>query len=162
MSEPPAAAVLAELVRADERVATAESLTGGLLAATLTDIPGASAAYTGGLVSYDWDVKARVLGVDRALLESGGAVQAEVALQMADGARRVCGADWGVATTGVAGPEPSDGQPVGTVYVAITSADVRWVECLAMSGDRASIRAQTVAVCLDQLNAHLRARAETG
>ena len=85
-------------------VATAESLTAGMVAAVLADIPGASGMLQGGVVSYQNSVKADVLGVPRDLLDAVGAVDGQVAAAMADGARRVCGADIGVSTTGVAGP----------------------------------------------------------
>ncbi|MDT0423902.1 CinA family protein [Streptomyces evansiae] len=100
-------------------VAVAESLTGGLVAAELTAAPGASAAFRGSVTAYATELKHRLLGVDAALLAGEGAVHPEVAAQMATGARDALGADWGAATTGVAGPEPQDGRPVGTVYVAV-------------------------------------------
>ena len=102
-------------------MATAESLTGGLVCAALTDVPGASAVVRGAVVAYATELKAQVLGVDPDLLATGGAVQAEVARQMATGVCRVLGADVGVATTGVAGPDPQDGHPVGTVFVAVAA-----------------------------------------
>ncbi|MEU6442949.1 CinA family protein [Streptomyces sp. NPDC047046] len=100
-------------------VAVAESLTGGLVAAELTAAPGASAAFRGSVTAYETELKHRLLGVDSALLAREGAVHPEVAAQMASGVRDALGADWGAATTGVAGPEPQDGRPVGTVYVAV-------------------------------------------
>lgn len=100
-------------------VAVAESLTGGQLAAAITAVPGASAVFRGSVTAYATDLKASVLGVDAALLDEVGAVHAEVARQMAAGVRRLCGADVGVATTGVAGPTPQDGRAVGTVFVAV-------------------------------------------
>lgn len=116
---------LAELVLAQARrlrltIAVAESLTGGQLAAAFTAVPGASAVFRGSVTAYATDLKASVLGVDAVLLASSGAVHPEVARQMADGVRRVCRADLGLATTGVAGPEPQDGHPVGTVFVAVS------------------------------------------
>ncbi|GAB3079199.1 CinA family protein [Pedococcus soli] len=147
-----AADVVAALRAAGTTVATAESLTGGLVAAALTDVPGASAVVRGGVVSYATDVKASVLGVDPAVLAEGGAVQDRVAREMALGVARVCGADLGVATTGVAGPDPQDGRPVGTVFVAVARAgqelDRVEVRELALTGDRAGIRAATVAAAL--------------
>jgi len=116
---PEAADVVAVLRRRGETLACAESLTGGLVSAAVTDVPGASAVLRGGVVSYATDVKAGVLGVDRALLAHVGAVDADVARQMAKAVRRVMGSDWGVATTGVAGPDPQDGAAVGTVFVAV-------------------------------------------
>lgn len=139
------------LVAAGETVATAESLTGGLVAAALTSVPGSSAVVRGGVVAYVAEVKSGVLGVDPGLLRRGGAVQAEVAQQMAAGVRRVCGAAWGLATTGVAGPDPSDGQPVGTVFVGLSGPDGDEVVALTLRGNREAIRAETVSVCLDRL-----------
>ncbi|MEU6826630.1 CinA family protein [Streptomyces atriruber] len=106
-----------------ETLAVAESLTGGLVAAGITSVPGASKVFRGSVTAYATELKRDVLGVDGTLLDQRGAVDPEVARQMADGARRVLGADWGIATTGVAGPEPQDGQPVGTVYVAVAGPD---------------------------------------
>ena len=125
-------------------IATAESLTGGLLCAALTDVPGASSVVRGGVVSYATDLKAALLGVDAELLHAKGAVDAEVARQMAQGVRRLTGSDVGVSTTGVAGPDPQDGQPVGTVHVAVAGPGSIEVSSLLLSGDRAEIRRATV------------------
>ncbi|MDF4253076.1 nicotinamide-nucleotide amidohydrolase family protein [Streptomyces sp. WMMB303] len=116
-----AGGVLALLAERDQTLAVAESLTGGLVAAEITGVPGASRVFRGSVTAYATSLKRDVLGVDGALLEERGAVDAEVARRMAHGVRTVLGADWGLATTGVAGPEPQDGQPVGTVYVAIAA-----------------------------------------
>jgi nicotinamide-nucleotide amidase len=102
-----------------QTVAVAESLTGGMLCSALVDVPGASAVVRGGVVSYATDLKHRLLGVDAGLLAANGPVDPDVAAQMAHGVRERLGADWGVATTGVAGPDPQDGIPAGTVYVAV-------------------------------------------
>lgn len=115
----PAAQVLRLLQARGETLAVAESLTGGLVAAELTAVPGASQVFRGSVTAYATELKHEVLGVDGTLLAERGAVDAEVALQMAAGVRKVMGADWGIATTGVAGPEPQDGQAVGTVFVAV-------------------------------------------
>ena len=114
-----AARLLAALHERGLTVGTAESLTGGLVVAALTDVPGASASVVGSVVSYATRVKRDVLGVDADLLAARGAVDPEVAAAMASGVCRVLGCDVGLATTGVAGPDPQDGQPVGTVYVAV-------------------------------------------
>ncbi|WP_369217489.1 CinA family protein [Streptomyces flavofungini] len=117
----------AELVRLltarGETVAVAESLTGGLVAAGLTAVPGASKVFRGSVTAYATDLKRDVLGVDGTLLEERGAVDAEVARQMARGVRAALRADWGIATTGVAGPDPQDGQAVGTVFVAVAGPE---------------------------------------
>ena len=119
------------------QVATAESLTGG----AICTVPGASAYYRGGVISYAYEVKSQVLGVDAQLLAREGAVHPAVAVQMAVGAARVCGADYAVSTTGVAGPDPADGQPVGTVYIGVCSPGGSEVFERHYSGDRAQIRA---------------------
>jgi nicotinamide-nucleotide amidase len=146
---------LTALREASLTVASAESLTGGLVTATLTDVPGASAVVRGGVVSYATDLKTQVLGVDAGLLASGGAVQADVARQMAVGVCRLCSADLGVATTGVAGPEAQDGHAVGTVFVAVARSgqapDEVEVRPLVLLGDRQQIRRQTVAAALGLL-----------
>lgn len=114
--------VVAALAAAGLTVATAESLTGGLLAATLTEIPGSSAVVRGGLIVYATDLKHTLAGVDGALLADRGPVDPDVAVALAQGARRRCGADVGVGLTGVAGPADQAGTPPGTWFVAIASA----------------------------------------
>lgn len=104
-------------------LATAESLTAGGVASHLAEVPGASSVLRGGVVAYCNDVKHQLLDVSLTRLENQGAVDPVVAAQMARGAAVSCGADMGVATTGVAGPEPHQGQPVGTVYVGVAWAD---------------------------------------
>jgi nicotinamide-nucleotide amidase len=146
------------LVAGGQTLAVAESLTGGLVAAALTSVPGSSAAFRGGVVCYATDLKAALLGVPSDLLGRHGAVHPEVAAAMAEGAARRLAATFGAATTGVAGPDPADGQPVGTVYIAVsggpgTKPDVR---SLALTGNRQQIRAATVAQVLDLLLGVLR------
>ncbi|HVD23105.1 MAG TPA: CinA family protein [Lapillicoccus sp.] len=131
-----------------QTVASAESLTGGLVVSRLIDPPGASAVVRGGIVAYATDAKASVLGVDAELLADRGAVDADVAQQMAEGVRRVLDADWGVATTGVAGPDPQDGVPVGRVYVAVAGPDGTCVQQHDLSGDRRDIRDGAVGAAL--------------
>ena len=143
--------VIALLIRRRQSVGCAESLTGGLLTARLVDVPGASAVVRGGVVAYANDVKASVLGVDPALLATAGAVHPDVALDMARGVRRVLGSDWGVSTTGVAGPDPSDGMPVGAVFVAVDSAAGQRVGRLSLSGGRTAIRQAAVVGALGLL-----------
>lgn len=111
--------LVARLTDAGRTVAVAESLTGGLVLATLVSVPGASAVVRGGVVAYMTDVKTSVLGVDHELLDLEGAVHPEVARQMARGVVSLVGADYGLATTGVAGPDAQDGRPVGEVHVAV-------------------------------------------
>jgi nicotinamide-nucleotide amidase len=132
-------------------VATAESLTAGMVAAVLADIPGASGMLQGGVVSYQNSVKADVLGVPRDLLEAVGAVDGQVAAAMAAGARRICGADIGVSTTGVAGPEPHEGKDVGAVFVGIATADGAAAYSYSFEGTRPEIRALACAAALERL-----------
>jgi PncC family amidohydrolase len=146
-----------DLLRArGDTIAVAESLTGGMLAAALTAIPGASAAFRGCVVAYATDLKAALLGVPAALLDRHGAVHPDVARAMADGARSRLGATVGAATTGVAGPDPQDGQPVGTVYIAVSAGGGTAVRSLALSGGRQQIREATVERSLDLLICRLR------
>lgn len=147
--------VLARLRERGWTIATAESLTGGLAVSALVEVPGASASVRGGVVAYATAVKASVLGVDAALLDRVGAVDEQVAAQMADGARRLLSADVGVATTGVAGPDPQDGAPVGTVCVAVATPEGTTAERVHLSGDRAEIRRESVRVVLERCLARL-------
>lgn len=138
----PAADVVRAAAAAGLTLATAESLTAGMLAAELGAVPGVSAVLQGGVVAYANSVKKKVLGVDGGLLEAAGSVDAEVARQMAAGARRVLAADVGISTTGVAGPEPHDGKPVGCVFIAVAAPEQTQVREFFFSGDRAAIRQQ--------------------
>ncbi|MFB9467151.1 CinA family protein [Streptomyces cinereospinus] len=148
----PATEVVRLLTVRGETVAVAESLTGGLVAAELTGVPGASQAFRGSVTAYATELKHRLLGVDATLLAQCGAVDPQVAAEMAAGVRKALGADWGIATTGVAGPDPQDGQPVGTVFVAVDgpfgpgpgSAGGGKVEALRLNGRRAEIRMESV------------------
>jgi len=153
---PPDAGPLAErlvpvLVERGLTIGTAESLTGGLVCATLTSVPGASAVVRGGVVAYASEVKADVLGVDRDLLAREGAVCEPVAAQLATGILAVLGCAVGLSTTGVAGPDPADGQPVGTVFVGASGPWGILVERLALTGDREEIRAASVLAVLTLL-----------
>ncbi|HMH93833.1 MAG TPA: CinA family protein [Streptosporangiaceae bacterium] len=139
------------LIAGDETVATAESLTGGLVAAALTSVPGSSAAVRGGVVAYATELKAAILGVPADLLERQGAVHAAVAEAMAEGARDRLGATTGVATTGVAGPDPAEGKPVGMVFVAVAGPGGLATRQLALTGGREEIRAAAVESVLSLL-----------
>nr|WP_216610060.1 CinA family protein [Cellulosimicrobium protaetiae] len=146
---PDVAGLLADLESRGWTLATAESLTGGLLSATIVDVPGASRVLRGAVVAYATDVKRSALGVDGDLLAAHGAVHPDVARQMAQRVRAVLGADVGIATTGVAGPDPQDGQPPGTVYVAVSVPGGTRVRRLNLGGARAAVRAGTVAASID-------------
>ncbi|MET9594052.1 nicotinamide-nucleotide amidohydrolase family protein [Streptomyces sp. NPDC006516] len=151
-----AAEVLRRLEERGETLAVAESLTGGLVAAELTSVPGASRSFRGSVTAYATSLKRDVLGVDGALLADRGAVDPDVARAMAAGVRRVLGADWGVSTTGVAGPDAQDGKPVGTVFVAVSGpGGVQNVAELRLNGGRADIRKESVRSLLELLSGEL-------
>ena len=140
------AAVVGRLLELGLTVATGESLTAGQVAATLADVPGCSAVLRGGIVAYQADVKADLLDVPAEAL-GHGLVSREVAEAMAAGAaRRLC-SDVGIGTTGVAGPDPHDGEPVGSVWIAVVTPRGTLSGHLDVEGDRAEIRRQTVEAC---------------
>ena len=152
-----AAAAVHVLVERRETLASAESLTGGLIANTIVEIPGVSSVFRGGLVVYATDLKHTLAGVPEQLLEERGAVDPDVAGALATGTRERCGADWARATTGVAGPEPQDGKPVGLVYVAVAGPHGVTVRELNLSGSRSSIRTTSATAVLELLAEELRA-----
>jgi nicotinamide-nucleotide amidase len=137
-----ALALVSALTRSGRTMAVAESLTGGAVAAAVVDVPGASRVLRGAVVAYATDLKAALLGVDPALLERSGPVHPDVAAQMARGVRTRLGADLGLATTGVAGPQDQDGHPPGEVHLAVAWADGVRVRSLRLDGDRAAVRAE--------------------
>ncbi|WP_279432476.1 CinA family protein [Labedella endophytica] len=148
--------LMAALEGSGHTVAVAESLTGGALASALISPAGASAVVRGGVVAYDTELKASLLGVDRDLLDEQGPVHPEVARQMAIGVRVALAtsqgpASIGVATTGVAGPASQGGHPAGTVFVAVAHGDEVDVREAAFDGDRSSVRAATVDLALEML-----------
>ncbi|EEP74052.1 CinA domain-containing protein [Micromonospora sp. ATCC 39149] len=132
------------LAERHETLATVESLTGGLLSASIVEIAGVSGVYRGGLVVYATELKSALAGVPEDLLAERGPVDPDVARALAEGARRRCGADWGLATTGVAGPKPQDGKPVGLVYVAVAGPAGVEVRRLDLDGGRDHIRSAAV------------------
>ncbi|WP_431969179.1 CinA family protein [Nocardia sp. bgisy134] len=136
----PADELVRALVAARQTVATAESLTAGLVAATIAGVPGASVVLRGGLVVYATDLKSSLAGVSADLLAAEGPVAASTAEQLAVGARTRCVADWGIGLTGVAGPDSQDGHPVGTVFLGLSSPWHTEVMRLQLSGDRWTIR----------------------
>jgi PncC family amidohydrolase len=138
-------------------IGCAESLTGGMIGAALTAVPGSSEVFLGGVISYTNDVKRDVLGVPQALLDEHGAVSAPVAQAMAEGVRRITGADFAVSVTGVAGPDRDDrGNEVGTVYLAVSTAQNTDVSLFRFDGDRPAIRSAAAdtafSLLLRQLN----------
>jgi len=143
-AEAAASTIVGMLIASGQTVGTAESLTGGLVAAALTTVPGASAVVRGGIVAYAADLKSSLLSVPAELIDRVGTVHPAVALAMASGARTRLGATVGVATTGVAGPDPADGQPVGTVHIAVSTPARAVHEAFLLSGNRPEIRRSTV------------------
>lgn len=139
-----ARAVVLVTEQAGLTLATGESITGGLITELMTSVPGASQVVRGGVIAYATDLKASILGVSESVLAKG-AVQAEVAIEMAHGAAKVCGADIGIGCTGVAGPTAQDGRPVGEVHIAVvdTKNNATRSHSLMFSGTRDEIRVQT-------------------
>lgn len=132
-----AISVVSRLTAQSKSLATAESCTGGLLGKLITDVPGASAVYLGGVISYAYAVKTELLGVDKALLEKKGAVCEAVAVQMAEGVRKLLHADFALATTGNAGPGTDPKNPnVGEIFVACASNNDTVCKRLTLHGDR--------------------------
>lgn len=144
--------VVEALGRRGGTLSTCESLTGGGVGAALTAVPGASAVYRGGFITYASELKHTLAGVDADLIRHQGVVNEYVAIQMAEGARSRCGSDWAVSTTGVAGPGAIDGQPVGTVWFAIAGGKAGTVaELMRFDGDRDAIRNAAVRHALAML-----------
>jgi PncC family amidohydrolase len=140
------AAVHTALRSAHATLACAESVTGGDLCAALSAAPGASQTFLGGVVSYATEVKRSVLGVTAERV-----ISAECAEQMAAGVRALCGSDWGIATTGVAGPTRQEDQPVGTVFVGIAGPEGARSVHLDLDGGRIAIRGRAVRRVLEEL-----------
>ena len=151
------AGVVSALRRAGLTVAAGESITAGLVSATLAEVPGCSAVLRGGVVAYQADVKAHLLGVPQDVLDRG-LVTSEVAEAMALGAARALGADVGIGTTGAAGPDPHDGVPPGTVWVAVAVGTSCTSTRLQVEGDRAAVRRAAVEACWELLTAALSGR----
>lgn len=153
--EPQAIPVITAAIAANVQIATAESLTAGLIAATLAEVSGASAVLRGGVISYSSEVKASLLGVDESLLAQAGSVDGEVARQMAVGAQSACGAQLTVSATGVAGPQPHDGKAVGTVFIGWADKEESGFVAHHFVGDRAKIRERSTIAAINQLAAIL-------
>jgi len=158
-TKPPEAALGSLLTDREETLAVAESLTGGLVSSRVTDVPGASAYFDRGFVTYAYDAKRELLGVSRESLDADGAVSASVAAEMAAGARDRADTTWAVATTGIAGPEGgTEAKPVGLVYVGVAYA-APWgteesfveTERVVLDGDRAAVKRGAVDYALDAL-----------
>ena len=144
MTQPDLLGLIALLRGMDASVATAESLTGGLVCSALVAVPGASDVVRGGIIAYTAAAKIDLLGVPADLILRYGTVDEHVAASMANAARRRFGSTYGLATTGVAGPDPSEDKPVGTVHVAIAGPEGTDSCALWLTGDRDTIRNSTV------------------
>ena len=163
--QPPslAAGIVAALIEREMTIGVAESLTGGAVLAELVSVAGASRVLRGGVVAYATPIKTSLLGVPSSLLRDHGAVHPEVALAMARGVRTATAVDGeaahlGIATTGVAGPDPLDGAPVGRVFVAVVDAHREHVRQLDFPGERSEVRRAAVIAVLDLLAEHLEVR----
>ena len=141
-------------------IATAESLTGGRLAVALTDVPGASETFLGGVVTYATELKHTMLDVDQAIIDEHGVVSPECAKAMASGVKAMAGASYGMATTGVAGPTEQEGKEPGTVFVGIAGPGLLEAVALDLDGDRGEIQEQTCHAAFEALEEILR-REET-
>ena len=137
-------------------LATAESCTGGGIGAALTEVPGSSAVYKGGIISYTNDVKTDILGVDCDVLEQYGAVSEKVAEMMATGALKLLKTDFTVSVTGLAGPSGDGyGNPVGTVYIGFADKTKAFAKRYHFSGDREEIRHQAVIAALELVKSQI-------
>ncbi|WP_394276710.1 CinA family protein [Luteococcus sp.] len=153
---PVAGRVVEQLAARGLTLGTCESLTGGALAATLTEVPGASRVVRGGLVTYASELKVALAGVDAEGVVAHGVVNEDTAVQMARGARRALGVDLAVSCTGVAGPSPQDGQAVGAVWIALAGVgDAMTTRFHHFDGGRSAIRWNTGRAALELLAAHL-------
>lgn len=134
----------------------AESCSGGLIAKRITDIPGSSAYFCEGVVTYSNEAKMRLLEVQADILNSCGAVSSECASAMAKGIRQASGSDLGLATTGIAGPDGgSEDKPVGTVFISLAAPDGCWTKRFQFSGNRDEVRLMTAWTALDWLRRYL-------
>ena len=151
-----------EIIRAlgesNETLVTAESITAGGLSAAITSVEGSSQIFLGAIVAYQDQVKTDVLGIDKTIIATHTVYSQEVAVAMAQAVRLKFGATWAIATTGVAGPGPSDGVPSGTVWVAIDGPVTQSLE-LSLAGGRESVRNATVATAIGSFARILRERA---
>ncbi|MGH3761053.1 MAG: CinA family protein [Gemmatimonadales bacterium] len=138
-----------------ETVATAESLTGGLVVAALTSVPGSSKVVRGGVVVYATSLKNELAGVDAAALAEHGAVHPLIAEQLARGARITCRASWGIGLTGVAGPDLQDGVEPGVVHLAVAGAGGTTVHTIGIDGNRHQVRAGAVRAAFDLFSSQL-------
>ncbi|MBN1562786.1 MAG: CinA family protein [Anaerolineae bacterium] len=152
MSENVLDQVVDRLIATGKTIATAESCTGGLIAKQLTDLPGSSAYFTGGAVTYSYAAKRTILGVSEHMMFVHGSVSEPVARVMAQGARRVFGVDVAISVTGIAGPSGgSESKPIGLTYIGLSAAEGDWVRRFVFDGDRAQNRESSAAAALQLL-----------
>ncbi|MDR0783877.1 MAG: CinA family protein [Propionibacteriaceae bacterium] len=145
--------LIERLAQRGQTLATCESITGGLIAGALTEVPGASKVFRGALITYATDLKVSLGGLDPELIGEHGVVSEAVARAMAEGACWVCGTDWGIGVTGVAGPGASDGVEPGTAWLAIAGpGEVTTSFLLEETGERTAIRQAVVARALEELD----------
>ncbi len=147
------ASLVATLRERGETVATAESLTGGLVAAALTSVPGSSAVVRGGVIVYATPLKTDLAGVDAAALAEHGPVHPLIAEQLAKGARIACRSSWGIGLTGVAGPDPQEGVEPGVVHLAVSGTTGTTVHTVGVDGNRHQVRSGAVRAAFDLLRA---------
>ena len=148
--------IIATLAARGETLCVAESLTGGGVGEAITAVPGASKVFLGGVIAYSVQAKIEIIAVPPALIEECGVVSEEVAVAMAQGARKLFGATWAIATTGVAGPGAGDGVPEGTVWLAIAGPLVQ-ATLLALDGEREAVRNATISSALSTFSRILKA-----
>jgi nicotinamide-nucleotide amidase len=139
-----ASSLIKKLQENNLTIAVAESLTGGLVAASLTEIPGASKVFKGSITAYVDEIKQNILNVNKETIPNFTSISEQVALEMAINVRKILKSDIGISTTGVAGPEKSAGFAPGLVFVAISIGDHNMCQKLEITGDRSKIRNQTV------------------
>ena len=149
--------IIRTLGESNESLATAESITAGGLSSAITSVEGSSQIFLGAIVAYQNHIKADVLGIDEAVIATHTVYSQEVAIAMAQAVREKFGATWAIATTGVAGPGPTDGVPSGTVWVAIDGPVTQSLE-LSLAGGRYSVRYATVATAIGSFTRILRER----
>ena len=149
--------IIRTLGESHESLATAESITAGGLSSAITSVEGSSQIFLGAIVAYQNQIKADVLGIDEAVIATHTVYSQEVAIAMAQAVREKFGATWAIATTGVAGPGPTDGVPSGTVWVAIDGPVTQSLE-LSLAGGRESVRNATVATAIGSFTRILRER----
>jgi len=151
--------LVALLAQQHKKIATAESCTGGMISQMITSVPGASVVFDCGIVAYANEIKKNILGVRAETLEKYGAVSEQTALEMAQGIKKLSGADYALAVTGIAGPGGgSREKPVGTVYVGIIRPDGSEVCLFRFSGNREEIRKQTAQAALEKICHYIRAK----